>query len=55
MFIFGSTVDCNHWRDDYNNCVKWRQEKNTEAAVIYFDTYLLEIIIINFMNSIFYF
>ncbi|KAL4112503.1 hypothetical protein QTP88_016275 [Uroleucon formosanum] len=32
MFIHGSTVDCNHWHEDYTNCLKWKNYKNIQAA-----------------------
>jgi len=36
MFVHGSTVDCNHWHEDYINCLKWKNDKNIQAAVIIF-------------------
>lgn len=46
MFIFGNTVDCNHWHEDYTNCLKWKNNKDKKAAVIYivFILYLFELI-----------
>ncbi|KAF0759549.1 UPF0545 protein [Aphis craccivora] len=32
MFVHGSTVDCNHWHEDYINCLKWKNDKNIQAA-----------------------
>ncbi|XP_026805724.1 UPF0545 protein C22orf39 homolog [Rhopalosiphum maidis] len=32
MFVHGSTVDCNHWHEDYINCLKWKKDKNIQAA-----------------------
>lgn len=32
-FIFGEYLNCNQWRDDYNNCQKYSWLGNKEAAV----------------------
>lgn len=37
MFVHGSTVDCNHWHEDYINCLKWKNDKNYQAAVTIFE------------------
>ncbi|VVC40407.1 Hypothetical protein CINCED_3A008160 [Cinara cedri] len=34
MFIFGSTTDCNYRHEDYTNCLKWKNYKDTKAAEI---------------------
>jgi len=36
MFVHGNTVDCNHWHEDYINCLKWKKDKNIQAAVTIF-------------------
>lgn len=32
-FIYGETVDCSQWKRDYNNCEKWKDNKDIKAAV----------------------
>lgn len=46
MFIHGSTVDCNHWHEDYTNCLKWKNYKNIQAAVILFKDIILSLLLI---------
>lgn len=31
-FVFGETLNCDQWRDDYNNCQKYSWLNNKEAA-----------------------
>jgi len=33
IFVHGSTVNCNNWHEDYTNCLKWKNDKNIQAAV----------------------
>lgn len=44
MFIYGNTRDCNHWHEDNANCLKWKNNRDEKAAVIY----------INILLSLFY-
>lgn len=32
-FIFGKSVDCSQWKRDFQNCVHWRDEQNSDALV----------------------
>ena len=32
-FIHGKYQDCTQWRHDWDNCHKWRDDKNVKAAV----------------------
>ncbi|XP_044731674.1 UPF0545 protein C22orf39 homolog [Chrysoperla carnea] len=32
-FIFGDTIDCSQWKNDYNNCSDWVDRKDKKAAV----------------------
>jgi hypothetical protein len=32
-FIFGKTVDCSQWKRDFDNCVRWKDKKNSSALV----------------------
>lgn len=40
IFIHGHTIDCNSRQEDYINCLKWKKEKDINAAVIYFNIFL---------------
>lgn len=37
MFIHGSTVDCNLWHVDYQNCLRWKNDKDIKSAVNHFN------------------
>ncbi|XP_023703164.1 UPF0545 protein C22orf39 homolog isoform X1 [Cryptotermes secundus] len=30
-FIYGETIDCSQWKRDFNSCVRWRDEHNSNA------------------------
>ncbi|PSN39173.1 hypothetical protein C0J52_20383 [Blattella germanica] len=30
-FIHGESVDCSQWKRDYDNCVRWENNKNSKA------------------------
>jgi hypothetical protein len=32
-FIFGKSVDCSQWKRDFENCVRWRDNHNSNALV----------------------
>jgi len=32
IFVHGNTVDCNHWHEDYSNCLKWKKSNDINAA-----------------------
>ncbi|VVC96922.1 UPF0545 protein C22orf39 homolog [Leptidea sinapis] len=32
-FVYGETLDCNQWKRDYDNCCKWRDDKDIKAGV----------------------
>lgn len=32
-FIYGETIDCSQWKRDFNSCVRWRDEQNSNALV----------------------
>ena len=32
-FIFGKSVDCSQWKRDFENCVLWRDNHNSNALV----------------------
>lgn len=32
-FIHGKSVDCNQWKHDFDNCVRYTDDKNFKAAV----------------------
>lgn len=34
MFIYGNTLDCNNLHVDYSNCLRWKNYKDLQAAVI---------------------
>jgi len=52
MFVHGSTVDCNHWHADYTNCLKWKNNKNIQAAVTKFKDIILSLLHIYDKNII---
>lgn len=31
-FIYGESLDCSQWKEDFNNCQKWNWFSNKEAA-----------------------
>ncbi|XP_054287312.1 UPF0545 protein C22orf39 homolog [Macrosteles quadrilineatus] len=31
-FVFGKFENCDEWKHDYNNCLKWKREKDVDAA-----------------------
>ncbi|XP_044271561.1 UPF0545 protein C22orf39 homolog [Tribolium madens] len=31
-FIFGETLDCISWKRDYDNCCRWRENKDVKSA-----------------------
>uniref|UniRef100_A0A170XTF1 Synaptic plasticity regulator PANTS n=1 Tax=Triatoma infestans TaxID=30076 RepID=A0A170XTF1_TRIIF len=31
-FVYGSFVDCNQWKKDYDNCCKWTEDNNKKAC-----------------------
>lgn len=41
MFVYGSTLDCNSFHEDYLLCLRWKKEKDIKSAVIYFNTTLM--------------
>ncbi|KAF5291158.1 hypothetical protein FQA39_LY14400 [Lamprigera yunnana] len=32
QFVYGKSLDCTQWRKDYDNCTKWNDFKNVQAA-----------------------
>lgn len=32
-FIFGKSVDCSQWKRDFENCIHWRDNHNSNALV----------------------
>ncbi|KAF2894098.1 hypothetical protein ILUMI_12073 [Ignelater luminosus] len=32
LFVYGETIDCSQWRRDYDNCRKWQDTKDMQAA-----------------------
>jgi len=55
MFVHGSTVDCNHWHEDYINCLKWKKDKNIQAAVIIFKNIISYMLILKIILIICYY
>lgn len=38
-FVYGQSIDCSQWRRDLDNCEKWMNNKDTNAAVMKFIKY----------------
>ncbi|XP_073982971.1 synaptic plasticity regulator PANTS [Rhodnius prolixus] len=31
-FVYGTFLDCNQWKTDYDNCLKWTEDNNQKAC-----------------------